>query len=223
MPDIGTLVTDAEIFSFAHGTWSQVGNFNDAEKVIIRGVEAKLKRACGLDFISDEFTEDITIELAPRQDGFLVFQRDRFVLRRPPIQTFEELLWIIERDATTGLPTQTAVIPRNSYVVDMDTGLVRLQTAPIPLSSFDVYPMVGFPEGIAIMQASYTGFSATVPADLKLLAIKIMVRLHGVWRNHRWGQTSVAGPEGSSSEYPDVFLTADESGELDMFRTGFFA
>jgi len=222
MSDVGTLVTDAEVADFVKNH-SAAGKFSMTEALIIRGVEAKIRRAIGEAFVQTVYTDEAySVDWEKQSGQFVTVENSRLILKHGPVSSFGALKLVTSRDAVTGAPSATYTIPRNAYFVDMDNGVIQI-IDPALIDPNALYPGGLFPAGVGNLLATYTAWSSQPPADLKLLTLKIIARINGTQRAGRWGQSSTASPDGSTTNYLDMSFTSDEEGDLDPFRTGFYA
>ena len=217
--DIGTIVSDAEVISFVQD-WSTEGNFSRAEELLITGVEARVRRETGQDYSSAVVTdEEHTIKPPITRDGIIIRETTQFRVNNFPITIWTSLKKVTARDSTTGLPSTTETLQRNSYHVDMNSGIVTL-ISPDLLDEFDAWPSQGFPSGTKILLASYT--AGNVPDDLKLLVLQIIARLHLQQKNKLWGRTNQS-IDGMQNSYPDIAFTESEKRALRQFKKWHFA
>ena len=217
--DIGTIVSDAEVISFVQD-WSVEGNFTLAEEVLIRGVEAKVRRETGQDYVSSTHAdEEHTIKAPITRDGVIIREGTEFRVNNFPVTSWTSLKKVTARDATTGDPSTTETIQRNSYHVELTSGIVRM-ISPDLLDEFDAWPSNGFPSGTMILLATYT--AGNVPDDLKLLVLQILARLHLQQKNKLWGRTSQS-VDGLQNNYPDIAFTQSELRAIKQFKKWHFA
>jgi len=204
--DIGSIVTDEEVSSFITG-WSQPGEFTKAEQALVKGVESEVEQETGRTFSVTTYTdEEYSIGPPVINAGIIVRETIAFRLNQYPVTTFTSLKKVTARDASTGLASATETLQRNSYHVEMSSGIVRM-ISPDLLNAFDVWPDSGFPHGTKILLATYT--AGTVPDWLKLLVLRVIARLSIQQKNNRWGRTSES-VDGLNNEYPDVDFTKGE-------------
>jgi hypothetical protein len=237
MPDTGQILTDAEVGSIPG--WPPVGSgWPVLNALIIRGVEAEIIRQGNLQIAGQTYTrEPYTIEPPVRHDNVVTHPKDVVLLRHAPVLTLTgfKLEIVSERDATTGEPSIVSDLPRNSYGINLSSGIVRLfYSVPLDPSIFP-YPLVNdpagmwpfagsFPPGVDNLLATYTSGLATVPADLKLLALMVMARTWKKFQNQDWevAAMSMSGGAGGSTTYLNVEFTERELGILRRFQRGYF-
>ena len=216
--DVGTIVSNDDVESFVPDFGTEP--FPRAEELLILGVEAEVRRECGRDFASTSYSdEEYSISAPIIRDGLVIRHSTEFRLTQYPVTTFTSLKKVTARSTSTGLPSETETIARESYHVELSTGIVRI-LQPDKLDPFNIWPATGFPQGTAILLATYT--AGNVPDDLKLLVLQIIARLHLQQKNKLWGRTSQA-IDGLQNEYPDIAFTESELRKLSKFKKWLFA
>ena len=225
MADVGSIATNDEVYSFCKASgWPSNGSFEPVHDILIKGVESEVAHVTGRTFPTGVKTdEEHSIPPAILRDGFAIGQTFEFQVKHYPITAWSSLKKVTGRDASSGAVSSSDTIQRNSYHVDLETGVVRM-IDPSTLSLWDTYPGAGFPAGTKILLATYTaGYApADIPDDLKLLVLQIIARLFIQQKNGLWGQTSQA-IEGFQNNYPDVEFTKSEMGKLERFSKPVFS
>lgn len=216
--DVGTIVTNDAIESFVPDFGTEP--FTTAEETLILGVEAEVKRECQRDFVSTSYSdEEYTVPSPILRDGLVIRHSTEFRLKQYPVTTFTSLKKVTARSESTGLASTTDTIQRDTFHVELSTGIVRI-LKPDMFDPFAIWPGTGFPQGTAILLATYA--AGNVPDDLKLLVLQIIARLHLQQKNKLWGRTSQA-IDGLQNEYPDIAFTASELRKLQKFKKWLFA
>ena len=217
--DIGQIITDAEAHAFIDG-FAQADEI--VQTLLIRGVEAKIIRRTGQKLVNTTITDE-EISIAPEtvRDGIVINPRTEWRVRYSPILTWTSLKAVTARNESSGAVSASDVLQRNSYHVDLPSGIVRLLNQP-GVQPFEIYPSQSFPTGIKNLLASYTTglLSVGAPYDLKLLALKIVARLFLQQKNNRWDSSTMSFGD-TSVTFLNVEFTKGEEGDVDMFRRPF--
>jgi hypothetical protein len=231
MANVGTFATDAEYSVMVPGfpqpgEYGQTGSI-DRPSILIRCVEAAIRREVNLPDAAETVTGDeYSIEWPQVQDGVIINRQTSFMLRRSPISEFTGLRIVGSRDPITGAVLTSTTIPRNSYHVELDTGIVRELTWSLMQGyPFPIWPGGGFPSGTMILQADYKTATGQATDDLsqqvKLVCFMAVARLFKQFENNRWDIASMS-MDGQSITYIDVQFTKQELGHLSGMKRPVF-
>lgn len=229
MANVGTFATDEEYAVMVPG-FKKAGEFGagiDRESILIRGVESAIRReinipTSGETIVGDEYSIDW-----PRvQDGVIVDRQTSLMLRRSPIKEFTALRIVGSRDPSTGAVLTASTLPRNSYHVELETGIIRELTWTL-MEGFllMLWPAFGFPSGTMILLADYKTETAQATGDVaqqvKLVCFMAVARLYKQFQNNRWDVASLS-IDGTSTSYIDVQWTKQELGHLQGMKRPVF-
>lgn len=210
-------MTDAEVIGFVN-TIDTIAE-NSKEELLVNAVEDTVENYCQRKFESQIITdEEHSIGREAAWHGLVIKPANQFRLKQFPITTFTELKFVTERDETTGAPSQTTVITRNRYHVDLETGVVTLLERPLDhLHTLGGNSFRSFPHGTAVLLATYTAGFVTTPNDLKVAILQIIARISRMRSDDSFTETQVFSEFGSTM-WNRVTLTKEEMLFLDSFR-----
>lgn len=232
MADVGSIVTDAEVLALV----PTIKTIDTRAKLIIQGAERAVTRHCKRSFASAPVAySSESIDIFPGSifyDMQVVQPRLEFRVKHYPVSQWNSLKHVTARDATTGQPTPEGLvlIPRDSYVVDLETGIVHMiSTAwtmwmPEAIWALGMQQQSVWPAGIDIMRADYIAgvngsseATAVEIADLKLIVMRVIAR---VWTQFDQNTLNIASRSGEfgNDSYVNVILTEDEKKALNPFK-----
>ncbi len=224
MPDVGAIVTNDEVTNFVSG----IDTITDGsvEEIMVLAAEGLVEDYCQRSFSTQVHTDeeyDIPNEL--KIHNVVIRPYNELSLRDYPVDLSEtfEIKFVTARDETTGLPSNTTLIKRNSYVVDNEVGLVRVLANTLDVLTFPQLPransVFSFPEGFAEILVTYTsGFTAVnMPRNLKLAVLIAVARLHRLQQKGQWDVKLVTTEFGVTNLIRDM-LTPEELILLKQFK-----
>lgn len=227
MADIGVIGTDQEYALMVAG-FKGAGDFGSISKeaIIIRTVEAALRREMQFPLDAETVTnEEYSIEFPIIQNDVMISRRTSFMLRRAPIASWDALKIATARDATTGAVSSTQTLPRNSYHVELSTGLVReLNWTLIQGFLLQLWPEFSFPAGTMNLLASYhiAAISGDISAAAKAVAFMAANRLFKKFQNNSFDVMSISIDGMSTTYLSKGFFTDMELSLIKPFKKGVF-
>jgi hypothetical protein len=223
MADVGTLATNLEYATMCAG-FAAAGTFGggkvDRESIVIRAVEALVKRECNA--TGEALTianEEYSIPRPVVQDDIIIRPVRSLMLRRAPLSAFASLRIVTERSPTDGSVTATSTVPPNVYAVELATGIIRI----LDWILIEAWPYYGFPAGTMNMLANYSTLAAA-SGDLDLMrtvCFMAAARIFNQFKNNQWNVSSIT-MDGMSTSYLDCHLTKQELGMLRGLKRGVF-
>lgn len=219
MANVGVFATDQEYAVMIPG-FKQVGDFGvgvDRASLIIRCVEASLRREINIP-LSDQVIvgEEHTMAWPTFQDGMLIRRQTSFMLRGSPVKTFSGLRIALTRSDVDGSVLTSSTIPRASYHVDMQSGVVQeLEGTLMQGFLLTIWPDFGFPSGTMALLADYTTSvpESDIGLQAKMVCFMAVARIWNEFEKNRFGVTS-SSFNGVSTSYLNVQWTPEEMGYL---------
>lgn len=220
MADSSKYVTNKEVQDFIPALKDSPVTSGSPQDLIIKAVDAVIDQYLAKTFrivlVSQtiEF-EDIHVETGEIcWDGIVTMPRRDIFLRYRPVTEFTSLRMVLSRNPTDGKPLDTSIIARETYYVDMDTGIVSL-LAPI-INSVYPYVMTSWPQGVAILQASYkAGVDIVTSSDtalnaLKLAELQIIARIFAFQNRQSHHVSSVSADGAGQTNFLRVTLSNED-------------
>ncbi len=225
MPNISTIVTNDDVTNFIPTL--SVLTTDSREEIIVKAAEATIENYCNRTFKTlPHVDEEYDVDRELRIHRVVIRPYNIIRLIDYPVDLSEAFTakFVTERDQTTGLPSASTVINRNSFNVEASTGIIHLyrntslsnQVLPGFSSSNSV---ISFPEGVARILFTYTsGFSeANIPYDLRMGMLMLVARLLKLSESGKWSESSVQTEFGITTNLR-VQLTNEEMFFLKKFK-----
>jgi len=210
---IGTIITDDEVLALIPG----VSSIGVGEALLIKAAEEAVQKHCGRVFASTTYTDE-EVDIEPGELGYagsISVQRKNFFLAQAPVTTFTSIKQVLARSVTTGAPSETYVIPRNAYYVNMRLGIVTLVEPSYYVYSentlLNLGAMTSWPTGKAILLCSYiAGYSvANMPSNLKAAVLMALARMLKLFSEHLLHITNSSGQLGNVTVVAEAFTSRE--------------
>lgn len=210
-----TIVTEQEAVLFCPGLDKIPAD--TPEHLMMDMVEQSIKTFLKRDLAAVNYTQEVDIKDEISWHDILIKSRDTFFTVDYPVNTWDKLEKIVSRDATTGAPSQLQLLTRDTYIVKLDSGIVRLTR---PLQDIQLRPLFSFPSGVGSMLATYNaGFAtaAVIPADIKLAVLMRFKRFLTMMKSAAWNLEKVTNPTGGETQYLRTDFTPEERSLLEPY------
>ena len=210
----GTIVTENEVVAFCPGIDTLADDTPDG--ILLPMIEASVKDFLKRDLTATDYVTDISVKRELVWHHVLIQPRDTFFTEDFPVNTWTKLEKVVSRDDLTGDPDQLQLIPRDTYFVDLKSGVIRLLRS---LQDIELRPVFSFPTGVASMIATYNaGFAVdSVPPAVKLVTLMRFKRFKAMMDQAAWNLKMVVNPTGGETSYLRVDWTPEEKGMLEPF------
>jgi hypothetical protein len=228
MPDLGIIVSDAEVAALPGWSQGTSSAWTTLEQFIVRMVEAEILNETNLAVALQTFTrEEYTVEPPVTAGDITTHARSLLILKHSPVKVFTSLEIVSQRDVTTGAPSVVTAMPRNAYSVAMSSGIITMIPgyAGDPTAN-NLWPFYGtIPPGIGSVLATYQGgigAVSTVSYDLKGVVLMVISRTKKKFQNQDFEATSLSMPGGGAVSYLDIDYTKREQRIIDSYKRGCF-
>jgi len=227
MADSSKYVTNKEVQDFIPSLKDSPVTPGSPQDLIIKAVDAVIDNYLSTNFrivLTPQTVEweDIHVETGQLSwDGIITQPRRELFLKYRPLTEFTSLRMVLTRNPADGKPLETSTVPRESYYVEMPTGIISLLA---PLIN-QVYPfaMTSWPMGVAVLQASYkAGLSIAQAAEgitssLKLAELQIIARIFAFQNRQSHHISSVSADGAGQTAFLRVTLSEEDKLFLGTF------